>query len=92
MTTIVSVKLPSRVVTVMVAVPAPIPSINPSPMMRTIDESLDVHVVYTSGAEAGVTINSSCIVDPKGSANVAKLISTPVTLPCCHNKTPDGAN
>ena len=77
-----SVNPPSLVVTVMVAVPSPTPSMRPSPMTLTTLESLDVHVVYTSGADVGETVYSSCKDDPNGNANVSKAISTLVTLPC----------
>ena len=74
-----SVKLPSVVVTVIVAVPADLPSTTPEASTVAIASSEEDHVTDLSVASAGATVAVSVIVSLTAIVSVLGATVTPVT-------------
>jgi len=78
-TVIDAVRLPSTVVTVIVAVPEDTPVTTPLALTVAMFVLLDDHVTLRFGAVAGVTVASSCSVLPTVMVRFPPGIVTPVT-------------
>lgn len=81
MTTLVSVLLPSFVVTVIVAEPALTPVTTPLASTVAVAVSFDLYVTVLSVAFVGAIVAVKVTVLPTATLAVLGVIVTPVTLP-----------